>query len=285
MQGLLDVFGDTSAASALVSRMASALQSQYPDFWPETIRALIVHSASWTPAMLRQYGPITNKRSCEQVIRRCGFGVPDMDRAIWSAGNRLTLITQEEFQPFDKRPGASGATLNELQFFELPWPIEQLRDLGEVNVELRVTLSYFIEPNPSERGHQKRHRYSSHGFRFDVRAATESLDEFRKRLTKAARQEGEGSPKTGDQTGWTLGTDRRHRGSVHSDIWTGPAADLADRQHLAVFPVSGWWKERHKLGRWERPARYSLVVSILAPEIEVDLYTPVSTSIQTVIPM
>ncbi len=52
--------------------------------------------------------------------------------------------------------------------------------------------------------------------------------------------------------------------------------NLANRQHIAVYPVTGWWKERHNLGRWRRKARYSLVVSIHAPEIEVDLYTPVS---------
>ena len=40
---LLTTFGDTSAASALAAKMAAALQSQYPHFWPETIRALIVH--------------------------------------------------------------------------------------------------------------------------------------------------------------------------------------------------------------------------------------------------
>ncbi len=43
--------------------------------------------------------------------------------------------------------------------------------------------------------------------------------------------------------------------------------------------MTGWWKERHNLGRWQRKARYSLVVSIHVPEIEVDLYTPVSTQV------
>lgn len=273
-------FGDTSAASALVSKIISELQARYPDLWPETVRALLVHSSSWTQRMLEQYGPITNKTSSEQVVRRCGFGVPNLERAVWSADNQLTLLVQEGFRPFDKKKNSSSACLKDLQFFRLPWPIEQLRDLGETIVQLRVTLSYFIEPNPSERGHRTRHRYASHGFRFDVRAATETFEDFRKRLTKAARAEGEGSPGTSDTSGWTLGSDRRHRGSLHSDIWEGTAAELADRHDLAVYPVSGWWKERHQIERWKRRARYALVVSILAPEIEVDLYTPVSTSIQ-----
>lgn len=284
---LLTTFGDTSAASALVARIAAALQSRYPDFWPETIRALIVHSSSWTEAMLERYGPPKLKADWENLVRRCGFGVPSQERALWSADNRLTLVAQESFQPFvrkrdekrGKGKGSKRTVLKELQIYRLPWPIEDLRDLGEQEVELRVTLSYFIEPNPSERGYQYRHRYASHGFRFDVRGAAESLEDFRKRLNKAVRQEGERSPGTSDPSGWTLGTDRRHRGSLHSDIWHGPAVDLANRRHIAVYPVTGWWKERHKLGRWRRKARYSLVVSIRAPEIEVDLYTPVSNQI------
>ena len=38
---------------------------------------------------------------------------------------------------------------------------------------MRVTLSYFIEPNPSQRGNS-RYRYQSHGLRFDVKRPTET---------------------------------------------------------------------------------------------------------------
>jgi len=282
---LLTTFGDTSAASALAAKMAAALQSQYPHFWPETIRALIVHSASWTGAMRERYGPSKLKTEWEKLIQRCGFGVPSLDRALWSADNRLTLVAQESLQPFlhkhNEVTGTKNMILKELHIYELPWPVEELRELGNVDVELRVTLSYFIEPNPSERGYQYRHRYSSHGFRFDVRAAAEPLEDFKKRLNKAAREEGERSPGTGDSSGWVLGDRLRHRGSLHADIWRGPAVNLANRQHIAVFPVSGWWKERFNLERWRKKARYSLVVSIHAPEIEVDFYTPVRTAIET----
>lgn len=272
-QRLLTDFGETSAASALVAHFAGAIQAQYPDYWPETIRALLVHTSSWTPQMLERFGPLNNKRDYERLIRRCGFGVPDLQRALWSARNSLTLVAQESFQPFERK--SNRTNLKELQIHEIPWPVQALRDLGGVEIELRVTLSYFIEPNPAERGHLYRHRYASHGFRFDVRGAAESPEEFRKRLNKAARAEGEKSPGTADPSGWLVGSDARHRGSLHSDIWRGTAADLANRQHVAVYPVSGWWKERHNLGRWQRDARYALVLSINAPEVEVDLYTPV----------
>ena len=45
----------TSAASALGARMAAQLMAAYPALRPETIRALIVHSAEWTDAMQAAY--------------------------------------------------------------------------------------------------------------------------------------------------------------------------------------------------------------------------------------
>jgi hypothetical protein len=41
-------FGDTSAATALASRLAALVWAKYPSLQPETVRALIVHSAQWT---------------------------------------------------------------------------------------------------------------------------------------------------------------------------------------------------------------------------------------------
>ena len=44
----------TSAATALASRFAARVMASYPGLWPETVRALIVHSAEWTDTMKRQ---------------------------------------------------------------------------------------------------------------------------------------------------------------------------------------------------------------------------------------
>jgi len=100
----LVITGDTSGATALASRMAAKLQSQYPEYWPETIRALLVHSAEWTEAMFERFKPRT-KRDYENLLRYCGFGVPSLERALWSAQNAVTLIAQDSLTPFDKRGG------------------------------------------------------------------------------------------------------------------------------------------------------------------------------------
>ena len=142
-----------------------------------------------------------------------------------------------------------------------------------------VTLSYFIEPNPSRRGHRSRYRYESHGLRFDVKRPLESTDEFRKRVNLAAREEeGVRRPTDGDAE-WLIGSQARHVGSLHGDIWRGTAADLASRGVIAVFPTTGWWKTRQALGRYDKAARYALVVSVKAPEVDVDLYTEVASRI------
>ena len=45
----------TSAATAQAAWMAAQIQSEYPDAWPETIRALLIHSADWTSEMKKQF--------------------------------------------------------------------------------------------------------------------------------------------------------------------------------------------------------------------------------------
>ena len=65
-------------------------------------------------------------------------------------------------------------------------------------------------------------------------------------------------------------------GSLHADIWEGPAADLAARGCIGVFPVSGWWKDLPRRDRSARGARYSLIVSIETEVADVDIYTPVA---------
>ena len=276
----------TSAATALASRFAALVMASYPRLWPETIRALLVHSAEWTSTMKRQFLPATgtpSKRDYLNLLRRCGFGVPDIDRAIWSLNNSLTMVVEESLQPF-KRETAGKPTLRDMHLHRLPWPSDVLESLGETQVEMRVTLSYFIEPNPSGRGVRSRYRYESHGLRFDVKRPTESVDEFRRRINLAARDEDEGIRRKSDgDPEWLIGTQGRHRGSLHSDLWRGTAADLASRGNIAVYPTAGWWKTRPAMERYDQTARYSLIISIKAPEVDVDLYTEVANLIASAV--
>ncbi len=277
----------TSAATSLAARMSAALMAEYPALLPESIRALIVHSAEWTDAMLLSFLPQDReplKTDYVNLVRHCGFGAPDLARAMWSASNSLTMVIEEQLHPF-MREGSNQPKLRDMHLHRLPWPLDELETLGEETVEMRVTLSYFIEPNPSNRGVTSRYRYESHGLRFDVKRPREGEREFRARINAAARDEEEGTRIRTDDPQWLIGTQNRHKGSIHSDIWRGSAAELASRGLIAIYPALGWWKTRTALERYEKQARYSLVVSINAAEVDVDLYTPIANQVGVVVPV
>lgn len=275
----LVTFGETSAASALAARMAAILQSHYPDLWPETLRALLVHSAQWTSAMRAAAGNLQIKGNVRQLLRTCGFGVPQLHDALWSAKHALTLAIQEEMQPFTK--GQDGTLrARDIHYHALPWPAEALRALPlGTQVEMRVTLSYFIQPNPGQRGWSGKFSYASHGLRFRVKAPGESREAFEQRINQTARDEEYERTGVSDNDFWVIGSNTRELGSLHSDLWQGTSDQLADCGYLAVYPVTGWWRTRKALDRWHSKARYALVVSIRTPEELVDIYTPVATEI------
>ena len=107
-----------------------------------------------------------------------------------------------------------------MQIHSLPWPQESLETLGETPVEMRVTLSYFIEPNPSRRGVRSRYRYESHGLRFDVKRPLESIDAFRGRISAAARDDQYVTSKSGNDPSWL-------------NRYAKPPSGIPARRHLA----------------------------------------------------
>ncbi|MFF8500756.1 S8 family peptidase [Streptomyces anulatus] len=277
----------TSAATAQAAALAATAMSAYPGLRPETVRALLVHEAQWTPAMVEQglYKKTGAPRLAKgdvmrQVIRRYGWGMPTADRIRSSASNAVTMIIQNTLVPYKVKGGQ--VRLAELKLHELPWPLEQLRDLAETTVDLRVTLAYMIEPNPGRRGMLGRYSYASHGLRFAIKGPTESSDSFQRRLAEQAEHEsdGLGNPKAFESnTKWLVGPRARNLGSLHADIWRGSATELADCGTLAVYPVGGWWKANRRSNRIGLPVSYALLVSLRTPEVSTDLYTPIATQL------
>jgi hypothetical protein len=217
-------------------------------------------------------------------LRTFGYGCADLDRSASSRRSEPTLIVEETIMPYVDRDGS--VSLGNLNVHDLPWPRERLLELSGVQVELRVTLSYFIEPNPARRGWQSNFRYQSHGLRFAIKAATETVETFTQRINKLERDAEQGVMTDADLDGWTFGPNVRSRGSLHSDIWSGTAAALAAKSHIAVFPVGGWWKDWKGSKRAGRDVRYSLAITLhVLGEADVDIYTPIANQIGIEVPI
>ena len=272
---------DTSAATALAAKDVTELWSDYPTLWPETVRGLYVSSARWTQQMRAHLPAQPNKGHYTPLFQRYGYGVPDMARARRSASNALTLIVEDTITPYGISEKTGGDVHNEMKLFALPWPVEALRALGNADVTLRVALSSFIAPNPSEASRGVRYRYASHNLRFQLNRAGENEAQFLARISKAAEQPD--GPANDEDDLWDYGTNRRHVGSLHIDQLTCKASDLARRNLLAVHPVTGWWKSKKLLDEGLPSVRYALIVEIDAGELEAELYAEVQVAVEALI--
>lgn len=268
---------DTSAATALAAKGITELWSEYPELWPETVRGLYVSSARWTPQMRSHLPPSPNKGDFAPMFQRYGYGVPDLNRARRSASNALTLIVEDTITPYGLSAKTGVDVHNEMKLFTLPWPVQELRRLGNAEMTLRVTLSTFIKPNPSEAARGSRYRYASHNLRFKLNRAGEDAPQFMARISKLAEQPD--GPNNAESDNWDFGSDRRDVGSLHIDQLTCPASDLARRNLIAVHPVTGWWKSKALLKNGLPSVRYALIIEIDAEHVEAELYAEVQTAI------
>ena len=66
----------------------------YLEYWPETVCALIVHSAQWTPAMRHQldHARQLGLQAQQMLLRRYGWGVPTEEQILFSSDRAVTLV-------------------------------------------------------------------------------------------------------------------------------------------------------------------------------------------------
>jgi hypothetical protein len=148
------------------------------------------------------------------------------------------MIAEAEIQPFAIGADARTAVSNEMHFYNLPWPRAALEKLQNEIVTMKVTLSYFIEPNLTGKAATRPETYRSFGLRFAVKNRRESNERFRKRINAA--QANDGLESSSEASYWLLGPKAVQAGSLHCDLWRGHAIDLAAHDAIAVYPVSGW---------------------------------------------
>jgi len=259
----------TSEASARAGHLAAHIWKLEPQLRPETVRGLIVHSASWSKAMLEDF-PGLNDR-----LLACGYGMPNERLASECAQGVATIAVEDsmpnaviEEEPKKKPPKKATTKTTEpkvrrkVKLYRLPLP-ESLLAGSDPDVELRVTLSYFTEPN-------KFGRRTYHGLdlKWDMQGPQESDDKFIQRvnvLKRAVDAEGKRvKPKT-QSFNWSIGIQARSRGTVQSDRWRGKMSELAGDKLIAIVPVLGWWDQRKPLRTQE--LKFSLVISVFGPGV------------------
>lgn len=272
-----DYINATSEATARASWMASQIISDNPKLWPETVRALIIHSAEWTEALKEQFLQGSKKEDYLRLLRTCGYGVPDIEKVRRSTKNNVNMIIEEEIQPYKVVTGKPK--YNEFHYYELPWPKDLLLSLGDKKVELRVTLSYYIAPNLNKTSWGNNYDYPSALLGFDMNGTIDKETFLAdKDKINFIKTQGE-RVTTGKKVDWIIGPKQRDVGSIHSDIWVGSAAMLAESNIITIYPKSGWWKNKEWLGKGNEKIRYSLIVTLSTQE-DVDLYTPIVNEIQ-----
>lgn len=277
-------FWATSAAAGMAGHFMGRMQSAHPYLWPETHRALAVDSARWPEPIRKKFigtgahWKTGSKGEKQQFLREFGYGVPDIARAILSAANDATLVAQAEIQPFAVGADGRSGVFNEMHFYDLPWPKTALEKLENEIVTMKVTLSYFIEPNLTGKAATRPDTYRSFGLRFDMKKRTETNARFRSRISAA--QANDGTEAEGESSCWLLGPKAIQAGSLHCDLWRGRAIDLAGHDSIAIYPVGGWWKSHLGQRRVTDKARYALVISISAPGHSVDLHTEISALVE-----
>ena len=274
----VDWIAMTSGACANAARFTAELWAEDLRLRPETVRGLVVHSASWTNRMEAQFAQI------DERLQVCGYGVPDSLLAKGCAAERATVIIEGsmpnglfEDVPKAKKPKKSTTKTTEprirrrIQFFNLPVPEDLLLQSPELEVELRVTLSYFAEPHTTGRRVER-----GLDLRWNMQGPTETADKFRRRMNKLDRA---GKEDFDQSFAWDIGINRRSRGTVQSDRWRGPASMLAGNKLIAVYPVLGWWERRDALRTEEM--NFSLIVTVMAGGL--DIYTPIKQAVEVTV--
>ncbi len=284
LNGAFCSFGATSAAVAEGANFAAHIRRRYADYRPETVRALICHSARWTDQMWEQTDPDRSpKQRCQQLLRTVGYGIPLLRDALETSRSRVTLIAERALQAFHRIEGRIAPY--QMDVFSVPWADRTLTGHPDTKVRIKVTLSYFVEPNPGNRGYTSTYRYAGCQLRFRVSDPGQTRDDLVSAVSAVAQESPEEgaepleAPRFPRDSRWQIGPQAATRGSLHSDLWVGTAAEAADMKHIAIYPMTGWWKTRPGQGRFAASQPYSLIVTLESLSGELDLYTEIAATV------
>ena len=250
----------TSYAAPKVTRIAARLQSILPDESCLLYRALIVQSARW-PSWASQL----SRDEQANVLRRLGFGMPDLDRATTNTNFRTTFITHNEQS---LGPG-------DCHIYQVPIPPVLRSPADEFDIRIDVTLSYAAAPRRTRRTRQG---YLATWLDWISSGRGEPFSDFRDRAVKGDTT----PPRSPGALGWmidsrstwgTIPDIRRNVGTIQKDWAVVKSHALPDDFCIAVRGHQGWSRDP------ETVARYTLVVTFDIAGQEIPIYEPLRTAV------
>jgi hypothetical protein len=250
----------TSYAAPKVTRIAARLQSVLPDEPCLLYRGLIVQSARWP-----EWATGLSPEQQAALLKRMGYGIPDIERATTNTDHRTTFIThgEREIGPGD------------CDVFQVPIP-DQLRAPGDdYDILIEVTLSYEAEPRRTRRTPRG---YLSVWLDWISNGRGELFSDFRDRAVKRDAD----PPRSPGALGWVIESRgnwgaipdiRRNVGTVQKDWAIVKSNALPEDICIAVRGHQGWSRDP------EAAARYSLAVSFEILGLEIPIYEQLRTAV------
>lgn len=245
----------TSFAAPKVTHIAAALAFNFPQESCLLYKALIVQSAR-LPAWAN------NESDLSSAIRMMGYGLPNLERALGNAPNRVTLITN----------GDSLIQARQAHIYQVIIPEELQSPAEAFDILIEITLSYKAEPRRTRRNKRK---YLSTWLHWECSQKEESPDKFLARVLEKY----EASEDQEDGSGlfdWTLGQKKNHSrrvkdtsrgvGTIQKDWAVVKSFDLRDTFCIAVVAHKGWNNDL------TAQVPYALTVSFEIVNSEISIY-------------
>ena len=274
----------TGLAAARVTHLAGRIQARYPRASANLIRALVVNSAEWPQPFAQSFvtspdAPLP-KEAHQILLRLCGYGVPQPDKALSSNAHCMVFVTEDEFSWTRDDRNTSGRYPAKVSFFSIRFePDDLFRLPPATQVRVSVTLVY----NPPVRKTQRR-RYQAVDMRWDLKRPEETSEDFQARWM--AETEGDEDDERDDSRPplrpwpWQLKSvinpgGRVRRGSLIRDWFDVFVHELPDTLEIVTLAmVAPWRKPPEPLTQ-----RFALVVSIEALDHKLPIYDTVRVQI------
>jgi Subtilase family len=253
----------TSFAVPKVSRIAARLQDVLPEESCLLYRALIVQSARWP-----EWAANAQATDMLNMLRRIGYGIPDMERATTNTEHRTTLISA----------GETYIKAGECHIYQVPIPASMRGPADEFDIRIEVTLSYVAAPRRTRRNLR---RYLSTWVEWKSSKLGEEIDAFRIRVLKG--QEDDGTHAKGMPLPWMLDSNpnwgtirdvKRNAGTVQKDWAIVKSNALPEDFCISVVGHKGWSHDP------DSTARYALTVSFEVVGQEIAIYEPLRVAVQ-----